>query len=282
MGQSTPLENILSTVRLEEPARVPIITLEQEHSVSIMGIKYSEFATDPEKLAQTHLNVIRRYGLDWAWVHADDWIEFEAMGNKIQFFDETVPQATEYAVMHACMHIQRLMFWTSILNGAAGYTYGANGIWNSNTKARPFGPSPHGYSWGDISWKDAYKFCGSAQIGMGKRLLEQYRWWLFEPHPEWSEPHWNKEDLFKPYAAGIPGEVRFFYFPYYAPSFGIFDRKSPVVRNIELDLNYHAFCFDPRNGREYDLGTVAANEKGEWQIRDPPIIQDWVLVMRTK
>jgi uroporphyrinogen decarboxylase len=98
MGQSSPLENILSTVRLEEPERVPIITLEQEHAVSIMGIKYSEFATDPEKLAQTHLNVIRRYGLDWAWVHVDDWIEFEAMGNKIQFFDETVPQATEYAI----------------------------------------------------------------------------------------------------------------------------------------------------------------------------------------
>lgn len=98
MGQLTPLENILSAVRLEEPERVPIITLEQEHAVAMAGIKYSEFATDPKKLAQTHLKTIRRHSLDWAWVHVDDWIEFEAMGNRVRFFDDKVPQAEEYAV----------------------------------------------------------------------------------------------------------------------------------------------------------------------------------------
>ena len=29
--------------------------------------------------------------------------------------------------------VERFMFWTSILNGAAGHTYGANGIWQVNT-----------------------------------------------------------------------------------------------------------------------------------------------------
>jgi len=98
MGQLTPLENILSAVRLEEPERVPITTLEQEHAVAMAGIKYSEFATDAQKLAQTHLKAIRRYSLDWAWIHVDDWIEFEAMGNRVRFFDDKVPQAEEYAV----------------------------------------------------------------------------------------------------------------------------------------------------------------------------------------
>ena len=48
--------------------------------------------------------------------------------------------------------IQRFMFWTCILNGAGGHTYGANGIWQVNTRERPFGPSPHGRSWGDVPW----------------------------------------------------------------------------------------------------------------------------------
>ena len=29
--------------------------------------------------------------------------------------------------------VQRLMFWSDILNGAGGHTYGANGIWQVNT-----------------------------------------------------------------------------------------------------------------------------------------------------
>ena len=48
--------------------------------------------------------------------------------------------------------IQRFMFWTCILNGAGGHTYGANGIWQVNTREQPFGPSPHGRSWGDVPW----------------------------------------------------------------------------------------------------------------------------------
>ena len=48
--------------------------------------------------------------------------------------------------------IQRFMFWTCILNGAGGHTYGANGIWQVNTRERPYGPSPHGRSWGDVPW----------------------------------------------------------------------------------------------------------------------------------
>ena len=87
--------------------------------------------------------------------------------------------------------VQRLMFWADILSGAGGHTYGANGIWQVNTEQQPFGPSPHGRSWGDTPWKVAYRLPGSAQLGLGKALLTRYEWWRFEPHPEWAEPHWS-------------------------------------------------------------------------------------------
>ncbi len=87
--------------------------------------------------------------------------------------------------------VQRFMFWASVLSGACGHTYGANGIWQVNTNALPFGPSPHGRSWGDTPWETAYELPGSRQLGLGKELLMRYDWWRFEPHPEWVEPHWS-------------------------------------------------------------------------------------------
>ena len=45
--------------------------------------------------------------------------------------------------------VQRFMFWTAILSGNGGHTYGANGIWQVNTPQQPYGLSPHGHSWAD-------------------------------------------------------------------------------------------------------------------------------------
>lgn len=170
-------------------------------------------------------------------------------------------------------NVQRLMFWASFLSGAIGYTYGANGIWQVNTQTEPFGPSPHGQSWGDTPWNEAYQLPGSKQLGISKRLLERYAWWRFEPHPEWVEPHWSIGDYFQPYAAGIPREVRIIYIP--MPDW----RGLLKIKEIENEVVYSAFYFNPRNGKEYRLGEVTPNEKGEWKPPKPPIIQDWVLII---
>ena len=80
----------------------------------------------------------------------------------------------------------RRMFWLCLMNGAAGHTYGANGIWQCNRSGEPHGQSPHGGSYGKISWDEAMRLPGSRQLGLGKRLLEQYPWQQFRPHPEWA------------------------------------------------------------------------------------------------
>ena len=82
--------------------------------------------------------------------------------------------------------VVRLMFWSSALSGAAGHTYGANGIWQLNRKDKPYGKSPHGGDYGHIPWDEAMKLPGSGQLGQAKRLLERYPWQKFEPHPEWA------------------------------------------------------------------------------------------------
>jgi hypothetical protein len=170
--------------------------------------------------------------------------------------------------------VQRLMFWADILSGAAGHTYGANGIWQVNTVEQPFGPSPHGRSWGDTPWTVAYRLPGSAQLGLAKALLMRYEWWRFEPHPDWAEPHWSEQDYMQPYAAGIPGEVRVIYAP---ASWNL-----PKLVNLEPNVTYRGCLFNPSNGKETDLGPIKADDHGKWQPPVPPIVRDWVIVLSKK
>ncbi|MCL4401517.1 MAG: DUF4038 domain-containing protein [Acidobacteria bacterium] len=166
--------------------------------------------------------------------------------------------------------IQRYMFWACMLNGAAGHTYGANGIWQVNTPEQPFGASPHGRSWGDTPWQTAYRLPGSGQLGMAKKLLSKYQWWRMAPHPEWIEPHGSTENYWQPYGAGIPGELRVFYFP----------RTGSVrqkVKALEPGSRYRAYWWNPASGRETEIGMVAGGP--EWQPPAPLIFQDYVLVL---
>jgi hypothetical protein len=170
--------------------------------------------------------------------------------------------------------VQRFVFWASILSGAGGHTYGANGIWQVNTPQQPYGPSPHGGCWGGPPWDVAAKLPGSEQIGIAKRLLTRYPWWRLEPHPEWAEPRWSKDNYELPYAAGIPGELRIVFIPV------IFGQLK--VKSLEPGAPYRAFFFDPRTGEEHSLGDVAADAQGVWQAPLLPTYEQWVLVMERK
>jgi len=169
--------------------------------------------------------------------------------------------------------IQRIVFWTCLLQGAAGFTYGANGIWQVNTEDVPYGPSPHGASWGNTPWTEAYRLPGSGQIALGKRLLERYPWWRFEYHQEWVEAAASAENYMGAYAAGIPGQVRVIYFPQPLGPWG----RPQYVQGLEPGVTYRAFFWNPATGQEHDLGIVAPGER--YQVPVAPIIQDWILVL---
>ena len=171
--------------------------------------------------------------------------------------------------------VQRFMFWICMLNGACGHTYGANGIWQVNTKEQPFGPSPHGRSWGNTPWQEAMQLPGSAQLGISKKFLERYDWWCIEPHPEWVENHATPERTHAPYVGGIAKVIRFVFLPS-----GVW---NATLTNLENDMSYQAFLFDPITGKTHNLGDVIPNSDNAWQPSQPlPIFQDWVLVLEAK
>jgi hypothetical protein len=180
-------------------------------------------------------------------------------------------------IIHATQdEVQRLSFWAAMLSGAAGYTYGANGIWQVNRADQPFGPSPHGGTWGNTNWEEASQLPGAEQLGKARRLLERYPWQQFAPHPEWIEPSATPEDVDAPFSAGIPGKVRIFYF--YMPVFPWSARPIRVL-SLEKEIRYRAFYWDPRTACEYDLGSVEPDSDGSWRVPVQPEMKDWVLIL---
>ncbi|MEI6655177.1 MAG: DUF4038 domain-containing protein [Verrucomicrobiota bacterium] len=171
--------------------------------------------------------------------------------------------------------VQRHLFWMYLLAGAAGHTYGAAGVMPAGVEG------DHG-NWGACSgqpydwttWKEGMNYAGSTQLGLGKKLLEKYPWWRFEPHPEWVDAGG--------YAAGIPGEVRIIYLP----RRNIYNWDGPTVKNLEPDVDWHAYYFDPATGRQFDQGVLKARAQAgdataqavEFK-KNVPSPQDWVLVL---
>jgi hypothetical protein len=174
--------------------------------------------------------------------------------------------------------IPRLMFWTNILSGAAGHTYGANGIWQLNRRDQPYGKSPHGGTYGPIPWDEAMNLPGSGQLGLGKKLLMELPWHRLEPHQEWaswaaSAPGPAREDEYLvPYTAGIPGQLRVTYAPL---------PRAVTLRGLMPGSRHAASVLDPIKGTRTDAGTVVAAADGTATVKPAPEIQaDWVLVVR--
>src|SRR5207249_7481018 len=81
----------------------------------------------------------------------------------------------------------RRMFWLCMMNGAAGHTYGANGIWQVNRRNQPHGASPHAGNYGRSPWDEAMNPPGSRQPALARKLCEQEPWAHFRPHTDWTE-----------------------------------------------------------------------------------------------
>ncbi len=169
--------------------------------------------------------------------------------------------------------VQRFMFWSAMLSGNAGHTYGANGIWQVNTREKPYGLSPHGHSWGGPAWDIAAALPGSGQLGMAKGLLTRYSWWKLEARPEMIDPRWSKQDYWKPFAGEIPGEAVIAFTPA--------AYSGATFRNLKAGT-YRAFFFNPADGSETEIGQITPDASGSWKIAEVPIFQDWVVVLENR
>lgn len=174
---------------------------------------------------------------------------------------------------------QRFLFWSHLLSGAAGHTYGAHGVWAFNTPEFPgfrSGRAPY--------WKDATEFLGAAHVGIGRKILSELPWYEFRPHPEWVFPHSHPKDPYLSYAAGIEGGVRIIYFP--SPVLGAQLFDSVKIRLQKLgDCRWRAHPIDPRTGDREQEFLINPESDGTADVRRGPIdaplpsLEDWLLLL---
>lgn len=172
----------------------------------------------------------------------------------------------------AWQEMQRFVFWTSIMSGSAGHTYGAQGIWAMSSRDEPFAGST--MNWGDGFWQDVMHYPGSTQVGLGRRLLERYPWWQFEPRQEPEAEKLGRQT----FGMGIPGKVALFYL-----AGQWVDQKFAGVQGtrikIESGARYRAYFLNPRTGADLDAGEVTPDTDGLWPVPQKPSMDDWVLVL---
>ena len=104
---------------------------------------------------------------------------------------------------------------------------------------------------------------GAAQLGLGRRLLKRYPWSRFEHRSDWA-----KEGCF---ATGIAGDVRIVYQTLREP----YDWTGPKVTNLEPDVSWHVYYYDPATGRTVDQWIITASDSAGAGVAS---LQDWVLV----
>jgi hypothetical protein len=165
--------------------------------------------------------------------------------------------------------VQRFLFWASMLKGACGHTYGAQGIWAMSSRDEMFRGTTG--SWGDGVWQDVMHYQGSAHVGVGAKILRRYPWWRLEP----SEGR-AVDDESGPairFVAHIPGELIVAYLPCNCMPYA-----EPYALPIEARVGYRAAFHNPRTGAVVPIGEVLP-EQGRWRPPRKPTMEDWVLVL---
>lgn len=172
--------------------------------------------------------------------------------------------------------IQRASVWSSFLTGAAGYTYGVNGLWQMQGEHEPPYVSPHGAQWGGLkTWREASRQPGADHVAAAGRVLRRYRWHQFQPRTDWLTPRVP--------TAGIPRQVRVAYLDPDA-----FWAKPWTWRHLEPDVAYRSLLVHPETGDEIDLGLLktdgpnaSVRKHGDAGTGDmvAPEIRDWLLII---
>ena len=143
-----------------------------------------------------------------------------------------------------------------------------------STPEEPYGPSPHGRCWGNRPWREAAQLPGSRQTGLGGAFIRRFRWWEWEPHPEWVGAQQGETDTYARRAAGVPGKLRVIYIPH------CWD--PPTVPALEDGVAYEAYYFDPCTGADVPLGPVTPDDESCWKPPFPPEVHDWLLVLEAR
>ena len=161
----------------------------------------------------------------------------------------------------------RATAYLSVLNGSAGYGYGAYGIWNwEPDAAKPY------------HWKKAMSYASSDQMGFLRRFFESVDWHTLEPRPQAirNQPGNDVADFQqKTMAFAVDAQGRR----------GV--AYLPAGGRIELDVSVfsgpvNARWFDPVGDKWHDVAGAVANTGAHTFAPPQALSDDAVLVLERR
>jgi len=164
--------------------------------------------------------------------------------------------------------VQRFLFWSGMLSGLAGFTYGAQGIWQMNSSTQPDGIRPR---WGAGTWQEAMHYAGGGQIARSGPLLERLEWWRLRPMVA--------PDVLARGRRSALGATSDRFTVLYLPS-AILAEEWGGVRGLSIELlPASAHWVDPRTTEDRLIGSVTPDTTGRWAVPPTPTMEDWLLVL---
>lgn len=173
----------------------------------------------------------------------------------------------------------RWQVWAALLNGAAGYGYGAHGLWQFLDHSDPLGETGKLTDSRPVPWREALRLPGATQVGHVQTVFGPLEWWRLEPRREALQVDGNpcplptQTDLTPPQAAAIGTETWVIYLPR-----GNANREFRVVPPLAANAQYR--WFDPRNGKFVNDWSALVSIL--LPARPLPADEDWVLLTRPK
>lgn len=172
--------------------------------------------------------------------------------------------------------LSRLQAWSAILNGAAGHTYGAWGVWQFYD---PSHPQP-GYDGKNAApWSTLLDAEGASDMQHLKTFFEgsDLDWTTLAPRRNrlrvnGKAPSWpSRTNFTPPHCAAKDGET----YVVYVPSGN--SGKTIAITQLN-EKTYQAGWYNPRTGKfsTIDNGPTGVNQ---WNLPARPNNQDWVLLL---
>ncbi len=171
----------------------------------------------------------------------------------------------------------RWQAWTAFLNGAAGYGYGAHGVWQFLDPSDPMGEPGKMTRHPPVPWREAIRFPGSAQLVHVRKLLPSLGWPQLSPRREAlrvnGQPNRppSPQTLTPPEAALAGGKVWVVYLPRG-------NAKSEITIPVAPAHSGPARWFDPRKGEFHGPAVLWRGGKAPLPARPAPQDEDWVFV----
>jgi len=95
IGESAPLERVLTTLGHSEPDRVPLFLLVTMHGAKELGLGIEEYFASGANVAEGQLRLQRRFGHDCYYAFFYAPLEVEAWGAEVVFRDDGPPTSGE-------------------------------------------------------------------------------------------------------------------------------------------------------------------------------------------